>query len=195
MSPEVRVGLAATTHTTDTVGDYAFTKLSLGIPVNEYTIRASASTGGRISPPGSHLVLEGATLSFSFEADEGYELAEILVDALSEGMLESYTFSDIASDHSIRANFQRTVSVSAEQAGQSLKIYPNPASDLVYLDFSGTPEGDGAFCLLDVTGAVLCSGKLTRGSGQVDISALEPGIYLFQVKLDEQTIIRKLLIE
>jgi regulation of enolase protein 1 (concanavalin A-like superfamily) len=195
MSPEVRVGLAATTHTTDTVGNYAFTKLSLGIPANEYTIRASASTGGRISPPGSHLVLEGATLSFSFEADEGYELAEVLVDDLSEGMLESYTFSDIASDHSIRANFQRTVSVSAEQAGQSLKIYPNPASDRVHLDFSGTPEGDGAFCLLDVTGAVLCSGKLTRGSGQVDISALEPGIYLFQVKLDEQTIIRKLLIE
>ena len=72
----------------------------------EYIIRASAGTGGSISPSGRISVAEGDSQRFVIEADDGYEIADVRVDGESIGARSRYTFTDVDDDHTIRATFE-----------------------------------------------------------------------------------------
>lgn len=71
-----------------------------------YTIVASAGPNGSINPNGSVAVDHGSDQSFTFAANEGYEINDVLVDGVSQGALSSYTFSGVTEDHSIEASFK-----------------------------------------------------------------------------------------
>nr|WP_320012398.1 transglutaminase domain-containing protein [uncultured Desulfobulbus sp.] len=83
-------------------------KLSLSTPVTfaqSFTIVASAGVGGTLVPAGEISVPSGTSQSFSITPDQGYSLAEVLVDGSSQGAILSYTFDDVVSDHTIAATF------------------------------------------------------------------------------------------
>ena len=75
-----------------------------------YTIKATAGAGGSISPSGNVSVREGRAQTFTITPDEGYEIADVLVDGSSVGAVESYTFSDVKANHTISASFSKTTS-------------------------------------------------------------------------------------
>ncbi len=79
--------------------------------VPKYTIRASAGSGGTISPSGDITVYQGASESFDVHADTGYSIAGVLVDgapvSLSSPTSMTYTFSNVAKNHTIAALFMR----------------------------------------------------------------------------------------
>ena len=82
----------------------------------QYTITASAGTGGTISPSGQVKVNHGSNQSFSISANIGYDIQDVKVDGVSEGAIGSYTFTNVTSDHAIAATFKiktYTVSVSS----------------------------------------------------------------------------------
>ena len=71
-----------------------------------HTITATASAGGSITPSGQVSVPYNGTQTFVFTADEGYSLANIVVDngpATAEN--NTYTFTNVIADHTINANF------------------------------------------------------------------------------------------
>ncbi len=85
----------------------------------QYTITASAGTGGTISPSGQVKVNHGSNQSFSISANIGYDIQDVKVDGVSEGAIGSYTFTNVTSDHTIAAIFKiktYTVSVSSNPA-------------------------------------------------------------------------------
>ena len=69
-----------------------------------YTITASAGKGGSISPSGA-VLSNGADQAFTITPSTGYHVADVLVDGVSEGAVTSYTFEDVAADHTIAASF------------------------------------------------------------------------------------------
>lgn len=71
-----------------------------------YTITASAGAGGSISPSGSTQVLQTGSRSYAISANSGYEIADVKVDGVSKGVLSSYSFSDVSSNHSISVTFK-----------------------------------------------------------------------------------------
>lgn len=71
-----------------------------------YIIRASAGTGGSISPRGEVPVAEGDSQRFVITPDDGYEIADVRVDGESIGARSHYTFTDVDDDHTIRAIFE-----------------------------------------------------------------------------------------
>ena len=76
-----------------------------------YTITASAGEGGSIAPTGSVTVDEGANQTFTITLNEGYEIADVLVDSSSVlGQLSgnSYTFTNVQADHTISVTFRAT---------------------------------------------------------------------------------------
>lgn len=75
------------------------------LPAKGYLIKASAGEGGFISPKGSIRAKKGTSKTFTITPDEGYEVADVLVDGESVGALTSYTFEKIAKGHSIAASF------------------------------------------------------------------------------------------
>ncbi len=99
------------------IKDYTFSRVKADhtisatfIPKN-YTITATAGTGGSISPVGAVEVKRGDNQTFSINPNSGYEISDVVVDGESEGPVSSYRFSSVGSDHTIEASFQSTVSV------------------------------------------------------------------------------------
>ena len=69
------------------------------------TIRASAGTGGSITPSGSVSVRTGHDQTFTITPDRGYAIADVKVDGRSVGAVRSYTFQNISSAHTIAVSF------------------------------------------------------------------------------------------
>jgi hypothetical protein len=96
------------------------------IPLNltEFTITASASEGGTISPDGATTVYEYSSKTFTIAPDGGYRISDIVVDGASAGAVASYTFSNVTADHTISAVFAEvptyTITASAGNGGTIL---------------------------------------------------------------------------
>ncbi len=73
--------------------------------LNMYVIVASAGDGGSISPEGDVDVAHGANRLFTIAPDTGYHIEDILVDNVSVGANNQYTFVNITKDHTIHAIF------------------------------------------------------------------------------------------
>ena len=69
------------------------------------TIRASAGTGGSITPSGSVSVRTGHDQTFTITPDKGYAIADVKVDGRSVGAVRGYTFQNISSAHTIEVSF------------------------------------------------------------------------------------------
>lgn len=70
-----------------------------------HTIEVSDSLGGIISPSGAIGVLDGADYTVAIIPDEFYEIKDVKVDGISVGVVESYTFKAVKTDHTISAVF------------------------------------------------------------------------------------------
>ncbi len=73
---------------------------------SSYTIRASAGTGGSISPSGSVSVTSGSTRTFAIAPKTGFSIWYVLVDGVNVGAVSSYTFSNVTAGHTIQAYFK-----------------------------------------------------------------------------------------
>ncbi|WP_232623055.1 PKD domain-containing protein [Pareuzebyella sediminis] len=81
-------------------------------PAPTYTISASAGENGSISPAGEIVVTEGDDPEFNFNADTGYEIADVLVDGSSVGAISSYLFENVSASHTIEVSFSAVEAVS-----------------------------------------------------------------------------------
>ena len=77
-----------------------------GGTTTRYTITAEAGDGGSISPSGRVSVTAGADRTFTITADDGYEIADVIVDDKSAGAVSSYTFEKVRANHTIEAIFE-----------------------------------------------------------------------------------------
>ncbi len=112
-----------------------------------YTIAATASNGGTITPAGNTTVNCGGRQTYSIDPAEGYMIADVLVDGQSVGSQSSYTFSDVYGNHTISATFepvpagQVVVVVNADAEGGS--VTPNGTQTITEGDdftFTVTPD-------------------------------------------------------
>ena len=72
-----------------------------------YTITTSSSYGGSISPSGIGSVNYGSSITFTIMPATGYRIFAVKVDGKSVGSVSSYTFTNITSDHTIEAVFEK----------------------------------------------------------------------------------------
>ena len=99
----------------DTTGQLTIDNVKLmavedGPVAQKYTITATAGEGGSITPAGAVSVKEGASQTFAIAAQEGYAIADVLVDGQSVGAVDSYTFENVTANHTIAAVFTKTAS-------------------------------------------------------------------------------------
>ena len=72
-----------------------------------YTIKATAGTGGSISPSGNVSVREGRDQAFTITPDKGYAVANVKIDGKSIGAVKSYTFENVRRTHTIEVIFMK----------------------------------------------------------------------------------------
>ena len=76
---------------------------------DRYTVTASASEGGSISPSGSTTVYGGGSVTFTMTPDEGHALSRLLVDGEPVTVTgNTYTLRDVRADHTVHAVFEES---------------------------------------------------------------------------------------
>jgi len=72
----------------------------------------------------------------------------------------------------------------ANDNGQ-LTIYPNPATDIISLELANQPSGKVAVILMDIRGKQISKNYHQSQIMQLDLSALEAGVYYVQIVLED----------
>ena len=80
---------------------------SSGSNYSYYTIKATAGTGGAISPSGNVSVREGRDQTFTITPDKGYAVANVKIDGKSIGAVKSYIFENVRRTHTIEVIFMK----------------------------------------------------------------------------------------
>lgn len=82
--------------------------------------------------------------------------------------------------------FQTEVAVNTEEFASSFKVYPNPTSNVVNVEFELQNENDVTVSILNTVGQTVATNNLGTVSGvqatQLDVSSLESGMYIVRVK-------------
>ena len=93
------------------------------------SLTASAGSGGTISPSGTFFQSQGGSQTVTITPSAGYATANVLVDGTSVGAVSSYTFSNIAANHTISATFTASVTsyTITASAGANGSILPSGA--------------------------------------------------------------------
>jgi hypothetical protein len=78
---------------------------AISISVITHTITASAGSNGSISPSGAVNVNQGDNQAFSISPDQNHHVDDVVVDGSSIGAVTSYTFVNLAGNHTITASF------------------------------------------------------------------------------------------
>lgn len=74
-----------------------------------YTITASVTGSGTITPAGRVKVDSGEDMTFTITPGRGYRISDVLVDGKSVGAVDSYTFQKVTASHTIQAVFSKAV--------------------------------------------------------------------------------------
>ncbi|WP_165698077.1 carbohydrate-binding protein [Flavobacterium nackdongense] len=73
------------------------------------TITASASGSGTISPNNTVSVIDGTDQTFTFTPGAGSTVNNVIVDNVSIGKMNSYTFTNVTTDHTIKVDFNTVI--------------------------------------------------------------------------------------
>jgi alpha-tubulin suppressor-like RCC1 family protein len=89
----------------DAMGHFCLDDLVVATNKSYCALVASSSVGGFISPAGTVIAPLGSTNAFTLTPINWFDLAAVTVDGAGAGTPASYTFTNIAADHTIAANF------------------------------------------------------------------------------------------
>ena len=107
-----------------------------GSATTRYTIEAEAGRGGEITPDGRVRVDRGDNQTFRITADEGYEIADVIVDGESVGAVSSYTFENVRKNHTISVTFTEDEPV-ADPDDTGVSGWLNTSDHIQYLSGYG----------------------------------------------------------
>ncbi|VTR71502.1 hypothetical protein DESC_950005 [Desulfosarcina cetonica] len=127
--------------------------ISATFAVDSYTIAALASEGGSISPAGQIVVDSGASQTFTFAADEGYEMVDLVVNGASVGPQTSYTLADIHTDGTIEAVFDLENQAPVADAGPDQTVDEAQQVTLSGLNSIDLDDGIASFQWRQIQGA------------------------------------------
>ncbi len=151
----------------------------------DFTITASAGTGGTISSVGNTVVCGGGSQSYSITAVACYHIADVLIDGNSAGAVSSYTFSGVTSDHNISATFAVNSPLTVSVSGPvNVCAYVGTENPVTYTATSANATGFNWILPPNVTvvsgtgtaNLVLTfqNGFAAQGNKQVRVTALSP---------------------
>lgn len=81
----------------------------------------------------------------------------------------------------------------AMQGAAGVKVYPNPASMLLYFEYTASPKA--TICITDVTGRLIDQQVVKdAGKAAIDVKGYAPGVYMYQITTDATTQTGKVVI-
>jgi hypothetical protein len=151
---------AVSTHTFAAVN--ADHTIAASFVANTHAIAASAGEGGSISPAGVITATAYSSLAFSVTVDQGYELADLIVDGSSLGPIDNYTFSQIDADHTIAAQFTRSNQLPVADAGPDQAVVEQSQVTLSGLNSLDLDDGLATYEWRQIKGTLVVLSSFTE---------------------------------
>jgi LPXTG-site transpeptidase (sortase) family protein len=130
-------------YATNTAGTSYGANVTFTTSLTALTITASAGAGGTITPSGAVPVAGGANQAFDITPNPTFILSDVLVDGVSVGRANSYTFNAVNANHTIAASFNG--GWSAPTGSTNVVVITNPnnvfTSNNTYTRYWGLGEG------------------------------------------------------
>jgi hypothetical protein len=136
--------------------------VTFGIIPGNYTITATAGANGSIDPAGPVIVVEGTDKTFTITPDTGYSILDVTVDGSSVGAVDSFTFENVTTDHTIAATFATGGFTITATAGYGGSI--SPTGEVVVAEGGSqtfTMQADTDYRLTNVTVDNVSQGAIT----------------------------------
>lgn len=137
-------------------------------------IEASCGENGSINPAGKVSVPKGGNQTFAITPDNGYHIADVLVDGKSVGAVKEYTFKDVTEGHTIAVTFAKDSS----GGGGGHRPKPKPTVEIPDDDALGLNNTDHfAYVVGYENGEVQPQNSITRAEvAAIFFRLLEDGI-------------------
>jgi hypothetical protein len=119
--------------------------ISASFAVDTFTIQASAGPGGVISPPEAVGIPYGGSYTFTMTPNTGYKISDVVIDGISKGTIDTYTFSDVTADHTIDAAFTGDNQDPIADAGPDQTVDEGQTVTLSGLNSIDVDDGIAAF--------------------------------------------------
>ena len=134
---------------------------------------------------GTGIVNIGPSTSFAYtDLEDGADTVRILF--ASSGQTDVSDSSTLYVDD-VTMTYASNLGVKNVAANKVVKVYPNPASETLYIDANGNEGAD--FTLFSVNGQVVGT-KVLSGNEAVDVSFLPDGLYFYTVTGKDNTVQR-----
>ncbi|NBC58594.1 MAG: T9SS type A sorting domain-containing protein [Bacteroidetes bacterium] len=122
---------------------------------------------------------------------------------LNENAINTYSFTvDQSISESVASNrfdirFESTTLSTDEFEKSGISVYPNPASDLVNINFSQNTDELEQIVLYDLNGRLVFASKLNSNDieQQIDVSNLSSGIYVLEINTVKHQYNTKVIVE
>jgi|GEM_PF-3190642 len=146
--------------------------------INTYVITASAGEGGSIKPEGYIDIDHGGSQIFTIEAEEGYEILQVLVDGHDAGAVEEYEFTDLADNHTILAEFYID-ETGLETLTEQVNVYPNPFNNTITIT---NASGLKNIRLKNLFGQTVFEKEMVgTDEAFINTKSLSPGVYVLRL--------------
>ena len=171
--------------------------LSISSPISTYVFEAATAIEGDLANF-RWLGLEEAEFGgVSFA--EGDVLFTIEIKALENGVL-NHTFefaqdsknskwkksAELTGEH-LKADIQNKIGVpTVDTELEKINIYPNPATENIYVEAAGLDINEARFTMMDLSGKIVKSGFIATNS-TIEISELNQGMYLLELTQENKT--------
>jgi hypothetical protein len=162
----------------------------------KHTITASAGTNGSITQSGSVSVINGESKSFTITPNSGYIVDAVSVNGVNLGAITSYTFNNVKLDHTISATFKPIVILSVDEKllANSVKVYPNPVSNILNINSEGSSEN--VITVFNTLGQIVFKTKSNSQNTQINMQSLHiKGFVIVEVIADGTVSNHKVLIK
>lgn len=177
----------------DWSAEIAFT--TLAGDVTTYTITATATGPGSITPSGTITVQEGTDISFSFTANEGATTQQLLVDNIETAIPTNneYTFSSVVANHTIEVVFAEETGIEEVDLDATVLLFPNPATSHIEIRLSNDLLINSTLDIYDVYGRKIATQMMNNTSAKVDISGYSTGMYLVRISNDNGVVVKNFI--
>lgn len=163
--------------------------------VTTYTITATATGPGSITPSGTITVQEGTDISFSFTANEGATTQQLLVDNIETAIPTNneYTFSSVVANHTIEVVFAEETGIEEIDLDATVLLFPNPATSHIEIRLSNDLLINSTLDIYDVYGRKIATQMMNNTSAKVDISGYSTGMYLVRISNDNGVVVKNFI--
>jgi hypothetical protein len=137
--------------------------ISANFELDAYVISAQAGDNGQITPEGPSSVAHGGSLTYTITPDQGYRVAEVLVDGESQDAITQYNFSNVTGPHNIQASFAAENQSPVADAGPDQQADEGQVVTLSAANSVDPDDGIAAYQWVQVSGpAIMLEGADTQ---------------------------------